>query len=251
MGDLTGRLYLSTIGADCREQALAHGLGLEIAEFCTAANLGQRQHLTRVRDAMSGLDGFWFHAPFAELCPAAIDPAVRQIAGQRYRQAMDTAICLGIRRMVIHGGFVPMVYFPQWFVEQSVLFWRAFLPGVPEDFTLALENVMEPEPSLLTEIVRQVDDPRLGLCLDVGHANTGTSESPPLAWIDPMAPWLRHVHLHDNDGHWDTHSPLGEGSVPMEAVLERLLERCPQVTFTIENQQCAPSVHWLLERGYL
>lgn len=106
---------------------------------------------------------------------------------------------------------------------------------------------MEPEPSLLTEIVRQVDDPRLGLCLDVGHANIGTSKTPPLAWIDPMAPWLRHVHLHNNGGQWDTHSALGEGTVPMEPVLER----CPQVTFTIENQTCTPSVRWLSEQGYL
>lgn len=253
MIDLTGRLCLSTIGADCREEALAHGLGLEIAEFCTAANLEQdyAAHLRRARAAMAGLDCFWFHAPFAELCPAAIDPGVRRLTGQRYRQAMDTAAALGIRRVVIHGGFIPMVYFPQWFVEQSVLFWREFLPWVPGDFTLALENVMEPEPSLLTEIVRQVDDPRLGLCLDVGHANTGTFKTPPLAWIDPMAPWLRHVHLHNNGGQWDTHSALGEGTVPMETVLERLLERCPQVTFTIENQTCAPSVRWLSERGYL
>ncbi len=54
-----------------------------------------------------------------------------------------------------------------------------------------------------------VDDPRFGLCLDVGHANTRVSETPPLDWIAPMAPWLRHVHLHNNDGDWDLHDALG------------------------------------------
>lgn len=69
---------------------------------------------------------------------------------------------------MIHGGFVPQVYFPEWYVEQSVLFWRELLAELPPDMTIALENVMEPEPLLLADIARQVDDPRLGLCLDVG-----------------------------------------------------------------------------------
>ena len=62
---------------------------------------------------------------------------------------------------------MPQVYFPEWYVEQSVIFWRDFLRQLPPDMTIALENVMEPEPRLLAEIARQVDDPRLGLCLDV------------------------------------------------------------------------------------
>lgn len=63
---------------------------------------------------MAGLDRFWFHAPFAELAPCAIDPLVRQVTEKRYRQAADLAQDLGVRRLVIHGGFVPQVYFPEW-----------------------------------------------------------------------------------------------------------------------------------------
>ena len=67
-------------------------------------------------------------------------------------QALDAAQALGIRRMVFHGGFIPHVYFPEWYVEQSVLFWRDFLQEVPPDFVLALENVMEPSPDTLVSI---------------------------------------------------------------------------------------------------
>ncbi len=107
---------------------------------------------------------------------------------------------LGIRRLVIHGGFVPQVYFPEWYVEQSVWFWREFLRQLPPDMTIALENVMEPEPRLLAEIARRGGRSPVGLCLDVGHANTFVSRVPPLEWVAPMAPWLRHVHLHNNAG---------------------------------------------------
>ena len=122
---------------------------------------------------MAGLHRFWLHAPFAELCPCAIDPLVRQVTARRYRQAIALARDLGVRQLVIHGGFVPQVYFPEWYVEQSVLFWRELLAELPPDMTIALENVMEPEPRLLADIARQVDDPRLGLCLRQPGAASG------------------------------------------------------------------------------
>ena len=136
-------------------------------------------------------------------------------------------------------------------MEQSAVFWKELLADVPPDTVLAVENVMEPGPDMLVQIAEQVNDPRLGLCLDVGHANASTSKKPPLAWIAPMAPWLRHIHLHNNLGAWDLHDPLGQGTIPMEQVLDTLLEQCPAATFTIENQDCAPSLDWLAQRGYL
>ena len=124
---LWDRLYLSGIDGRAAELARENGLGLEIAAFCYAPNLEDPAVLSAVRSDMAGLDRFWFHAPFAELAPCAIDPLVRQVTEKRYRQAADLAQDLGVRRLVIHGGFVPQVYFPEWYVEQSVLFWREFL----------------------------------------------------------------------------------------------------------------------------
>lgn len=85
----------------------------------------------------------------------------------------------------------------------------------------------------------------------MGHANTTVSKTPPLDWIAPLSPWLRHVHIHNNFGDWDLHNPLGEGNIPMEQVLDALLTACPTATFTIENMNCAPSLDWLAAQGYL
>ena len=247
---LWNRLYLSGIDGRAADLARENGLGLEIAAFCYAPNLEDPAVLSAVRADMAGLHRFWLHAPFAELCPCAIDPLVRQVTARRYRQAIALARDLGVRQLVIHGGFVPQVYFPEWYVEQAVLFWRELLAELPPDMTIALENVMEPEPLLLADIARQVDDPRLGLCLDVGHANTFVSRVPPLEWVAPMAPWLRHVHLHNNAGHNDLHDPLGQGTLAMEQVLDTVLALCPAATFTLENQDCGPSLDWLRQHGY-
>ena len=110
---------------------------------------------------------------------------------------------------------------------------------------------MESSPETLVQIAAGVDDPRLSLCLDVGHANTCVSTTPPLDWVAPMSPWLRHVHLHNNEGDTDLHQPLGEGSIPMEAVLDAVLREAPEATFTIENQDCLPSLVWLAEKDYI
>lgn len=129
--------------------------------------------------------------------------------------------------IVVHSGYIPLVYFPEWFTARSVEFWREFLRDAPDGLCLALENVMEPGPDMLVQIAAAVNDPRFGLCLDVGHANTRVSETPPLDWIAPMAPWLRHVHLHNNDGDWDLHDALGQGMIPMPDILAALAEQCP------------------------
>lgn len=251
--ELQKKLYLSTTGADCRQWALRYGLGLELASFCVAETMDheREQRLMAASEQLAEIRSSWFHAPFAELSPAAIDPRVREVTLLRYRQSIEMSYALGISRLVIHSGYIPLIYFPEWFLERSVEFWREFLAEVPQNVTIALENVMEPSPQLLIEIVQQVDDPRFGLCLDIGHANTRVSETLPMQWIEPMAPWLKHVHLHNNRGDWDLHDSLGQGTVPMERVLDTLLSTCPAVDYTIENQCCAPSVEWLRLRGYL
>ena len=248
---LRPKLHLSGIDSAAPALARQYGLGYEVTAFCQATALTDSAAFAAARRETEGVASLWLHAPFAELCPCAIDPQVRQITVQRYRQTIALAQRLGITRIVIHDGFIPFVYFPEWFVEQSVSFWRDFLPQVPEGMTLALENVMDGDPHMLASIVSAVNDPRLGVCLDVGHANTTVSKTPVMDWIAPLSPWLRHVHIHNNAGDWDLHDPLGQGTIPMEQVLDALLTTCPAATYTIENMTCAPSLTWLAAHGYL
>lgn len=248
---LRQRLYLSGIDGEAAALARRYGLGFEITAFCQATALEDEAAITAAQREAEGIAALWLHAPFAELHPCAIDPLVRDIAHRRYGQTIAMARRLGVRRMVIHDGYVPFVYFPEWFTAQSADFWRGFLREVPPDMTIALENVMDEGPTMLAEILAAVDDPRLCACLDVGHANTVVSKTAPTDWIAPLAPWLRHVHIHNNDGAWDLHSALGDGCIPMEDVLDTILEACPAADFTIENMNCAPSLQWLAERGYL
>ena len=164
---LKKKLYLSGIDGRAAQLARENGLGYEIADFCYAPVLEDPVRRAEVRAQMAGIGRFWLHAPFAELAPCAIDPLVREVTRTRYRQTVRLARELGVNRLVIHGGFVPQVYFPEWYIEQSVQFWREFLRELPDGMTVALENVMEPEPSLLA-------------VLSLGASGSGAGSGPAL-----------------------------------------------------------------------
>ncbi len=241
------KLYISTMDLKADTIARQYGLGLEIAEYCTAWNLDDKFSETdaEVRKKMEGIPNQLLHAPFNELFPCAIDPKARELAAYRYRQAIRLAKQYGASKVIIHGGYNPWIYYPVWYTEQSVLFWKAFLkedPGVQ----IVLENVLETEPDMLLEIIRGVDDPRLRMCLDIGHVNAYSKISV-MDWLEICAPYISHFHIHNNDGSWDTHNALNEGSIPMKALRNRAKNLSPDATFTLELMDAESSVRWLLE----
>lgn len=242
-------LYLSTIDPQAGRLARQYGLGLEIADYCTAGNMddGFAQTDAALREQLKDVPRRLFHGPFNELFPCAIDPLARRLASYRYEQALTLSRHYGAEKLILHGGYSPRLYFPCWYVEQSVVFWREFLDKHPGNFEICLENVMEEEPDTLLSIVSQVNDPRLRLCLDVGHVNA-YSRIPAGDWISSWGSFLSHAHLHNNDGTADTHSPLYDGTLPMEQLLSSL----PQsATATLELPEIGNNLQWLICHGFL
>ena len=70
------QLYLSTIDENAGTTARGCGLGLEIADYCTAVNMDSLYAETKPRvDAqVQGVKRRMLHGPFNELFPCAIDP---------------------------------------------------------------------------------------------------------------------------------------------------------------------------------
>ena len=244
-------LYLSTIAIDAVPAAKEYEINLEIAEFCTAWNMDEKFTGVDkvVQKKLDGIAKSVLHAPYNELFPCAIDKKARALAAERYRHAAQLAKRYGSEKVIINGGFNPWIYFPVWYVEQSILFWKAFLkddPGVQ----IVLENVLETEPAWLLDIVKGVDDPRLRMCLDIGHVNAYSS-IPVLAWLEDCAPYISHFHVHNNDGTRDQHNALHDGSIPMKEFLLRAEALCPDATFTFELMKDRPTMQWLKENGLI
>ncbi len=94
---------------------------------------------------------------------------------------------------------------------------------------------------LLSAQMAQVASPHVGLCLDVGHAFLAAPYWPDpdyLGAVRAAAPWVKHLHLHDNFGRLDdiaasmderlvfgqadNHMPAGWGRIPLGEVLQAL-----------------------------
>ena len=241
--------YLSTIDEKAHLLAKKYGFGIEIAEFCTPWFLDTEFEKIDpiIRQKISCSDRFVLHAPFSELFPCAIDPKVRAVAAERYRQVIQVAQGYGIDKIVVHGGYNPRIYFPIWYTEQSVLFWKEFLHEIPENMVFCLENVFEEEPAMLTEIVRQVNDSRLRMCLDVGHVNA-YSKVTVMQWLESCSDIVAHFHIHNNDTSRDAHGQLMDGTIPMKELLAVIHEKCPGASITLELMNAEPSVQWLVQK---
>ena len=100
------QLFLSTIDKNAGKTARKYGLGLEIADFCTAMNMDTLFEDIRpgVEQQVEGISNRLFHGPFNELFPCAIDPLARELAKQRFLQAGALAQCYGASKIISHGG---------------------------------------------------------------------------------------------------------------------------------------------------
>ena len=245
-------LYLSTIDEHAQDLAKQYRLGLEIAEYGTAWNMDEQFAQTDavVRPKMTCTDRFTLHGPYSELFPCAVDPKVRAVAADRFRQAIALAENYGIHKIIFHGGFNPWLYFPCWYKEQCEIFWKKFVDDIPDDMVVCVENVLEETPDMLGDVLRAVDSPKLRMCLDVGHAHA-YSKNTPMEWLESCKDLIAHFHVHNNDSSWDTHSPLDCGTIPMKQLLAAIDKNCPDASITLELMDAASSVEWLLKNEIL
>lgn len=242
------KLYLSTIAEDCYSIAKEYGLGIEIADFCTAWNMDDKFDETdkMLKSNLEGISRVVLHAPFNELFPCAIDKKARELAKFRYMKAIELAYRYNAKKVVIHGGYNPYIYYPMWYVEESVIFWKTFLKEIPAGTQIVLENVLEETPNLLYDIVKEVGNDRLKLCLDVGHVNA-YSKIPASDWIEYCGDFISHFHIHNNDGTIDSHRPIKEGNIDMDKMFLLADKLCPDATYTLEIASVSDTVKLLLK----
>ena len=252
--NIKDRLYIATVCAEHEEIITKYGIGVELDQFCDPRAIdGETAEQTRVeiKRLLEKTDKCVLHAPFSELFPAAIDPKARALAMERLRQAYELALKYGAPKMVVHSGWVPLVFFKEWHEDRSVEFWEEMMADRDNGLVITVENVMDDEPYMMAKMMERIENPNIRLCLDVGHAAC-VSQVDVLEWLQVLAPYLGHVHIHNNDGTHDWHKPVFDGKVDMEEFLDKVIELCaPDTTITIESLEGISSMKWLKEKGYL
>lgn len=252
---MDNKIFVATFSKDALSVAKQYGYGLEINDLCISSNLDMKNRdavLLRIRKEIAAVYGEeWFdsnpdirrkvifHGPFTELTPAAIDERAILLMEDRYRETIEICDEFGVKDLVLHDGYIPLIYQRNWHVKKSVEFWKKFMDDLPSDFNIYLENVFDDDPEILSDVVDGVNDERLKICLDIGHANCMTREGLDVtAWIDCLVGRIGHFHFHNNYGKEDQHNALEEGTLDIEEIIQKVCEKVGNnATITIESRE--------------
>ena len=215
---------MMTREADMRPLLAKTGCGLELLSFSIAEKLDRFDETLRDMQgvlARLGNPPLTLHGPFLDLNPMAYDHLVQDATFTRFAQAYEAARVLGAKKIIFHSCMVPTVYFLWGWAERMIDFWNRFLEN-RSGITVCMENVLDREFDPFIEVAEGVHHPDFGICLDIGHANCYSPHTP-CEWANALAPYIRHLHVHDNDGSRDQHLACGKGTIPIREILTLLL----------------------------
>ena len=195
-----------------------------------------------------GLDSFdvafSLHAPTSD----AREPNLRVDLGRMLRhnfrvmeRVFEIASLLDVTHVVIHGGDIVRENRAKF---AGVSYRKAFvntvrnlklLAPLARDYlvTLCLENLCDDRVgSLPVELLALLHaaDADIYATFDAGHAFIIAERyGIPLSdFFDVLHPFIKHVHLHDNDGISDLHLPPGEGKIDARSVLRDIRDIQPE-----------------------
>ncbi len=187
------------------------------------------------------------HAPFTNFNPGSSKKRTRNTSLQIADMSLQLAEKLHARRIVFHPG---LAYgsagkkLDTW-VQNNLTFWPEFLARAAEfNCTICIENIYETTPDPFIQLFSMMDSPQLGHVFDIGHWNLFGSGKL-VNWLNEMAPYLKHMHLHDNHGEQDEHLAIGRGYVPFSTLFKWLQTANSLPTITLENHTLPDIEHSL------
>ena len=165
------------------------------------------------------------HAPICDINIASISGPIREASMKETLDTIKAANDLGIDRITVHPGLSSMSV--HGIEDRYIAYARQsmeVLDKVSKEYnvTLAIENMPNPFFFLgrkAEELAYIVEGTELGICFDIGHANTTGQID---AMIDTFGDRIKNIHIHDNNGEKDEHLTIGKGKIDFKKVLSKL-----------------------------
>lgn len=191
------------------------GIDGDVLDSCSTKDLSEVASILR----QEGLT-ITLHGPFFDLVPGGMDKKILQATRERLKQIFDLVPIFEPKTLVSHTGYDRKRYFntQDLWLETALETWAPLVRGLHgTGTTLVIENVYEKTPRMLLKLLRGLNSEKVGFCFDAGHMNV-FSEMNMEEWLDALGPFLKQLHLHDNDGTWDQHWAIGAGKIPFEVL---------------------------------
>lgn len=200
-----------------------------------------RDDLRHARDSL-GLE-FQVHAPMSDVNIGSVYEPMRRAAVDEIRRLFELSRQSDVQVVTVHPGFVNGIAFldRSRALEMTKRSVRELAPFAEEQgVVMALENLPANINATCTradELLEVLDGTSAAICFDMGHANT----SGELDNMLKLAPRFRNVHLHNNDGKWDQHNILDDGTADLGKVMS-VLKSSYTGNLIIESTDLAPGV---------
>ena len=222
-----------------------NGLGIEIQGFYNPNLINTEESdrlLAEYKNALANFKGGKsLHAPFWDLNLGSKNPDVRKATMKAFNYAYKVAKELGCTEIVVHNGFIPNTSFYEGWVRNVTNFWNEFFSDKDDSITMMIENQCEEDSTVIMMEIDSVNDPRLKVCLDIGHAHANSNMSVE-DWIITLKDRIGYLHLHNNHGKVegrpsymnDEHLGLDNGTIDLEKVFALLEKHCPNAIWNLE-----------------
>ncbi len=215
-----------------------YGFGFEYNDFYIPDILDDESKINEIINAYKskGLPDYCtLHGAFFDVIIFSSDKRIRETGELRICQSLDTARKIGAKGVVFHTNHSPQLtsesYVKGWFIKNRD-FWKQILPEY-SDVNIYMENMFDSSPDMLASLAEELSVfSNFGVCLDYAHAEVfgGGSEK----WIKQIAPFVKHLHINDNDLKDDLHLALGDGKIDYNKFADYYKEYFSNCTTLIE-----------------
>lgn len=219
--------------------------GIEISRFGRLADIEDNFEKNKVeyKAILADFDNeITLHGFFSNLNIAAKDPLISEASIKRYYQSLDLAQTFDVSKVVFHTCYNNLLKHKEYqnmYFLKNVEFYKEFILEFEKSGIIAtIENVHEPDPTLIRNLVGVINSKNLGITLDIGHCNLHSNLTPD-DWIKEYGIMLKHMHFHNNFKDEDSHSSLLKGDINIKDILLTLkqMHLYPSVTFEIFDKE--------------
>lgn len=221
------------------ELAEKYNLGFEYDDFFTPNVLDDKARceeiISRFKEKKQP-EYCTLHGDFFDVLIFSEDAEIRRISALRIEQSMNAALQMNAKAVIFHTNHIPFLnseqYIEKW-LDSNEVFWRS-LAAKYATLNIYLENMFDSSPDMLAELARRLSDVKnFGVCFDYAHA--AISKTPLSVWVDALAPYVRHIHINDNDLASDSHLALGDGKIDWKEFVRAYQEKMSGATVLIET----------------
>lgn len=156
------------------------------------------------------------HGAFLDVTIFSDDKRIKEVSDFRVEESISIARQLGAKAIVFHTNYVTNFYLDSYresWVQKNAMYWREKLHKY-QDIKIYIENMFDTDWELLAKLGDAMkDEERFGICFDYAHAHVFGEIEDIEQWVSALAPYVKHIHINDNDFVSDLHLSLGTGKI--------------------------------------